>query len=86
MQIVAWLLINQTEQLILKNRSLKDTTKALLKGPKNDLKKKSETRDQKLSQLLTWLKLAKVVHWNFLVIVNKRQKPKLSWKWTSGQF
>ena len=24
------------------------------------------------------LKLAKVVHWNFLIIVNKEQKPKLS--------
>ena len=34
----------------LKNRSLKDTTKALLKGPKNDLKN-CETRGQKLLQL-----------------------------------
>ena len=36
--------------LIRKNRSLKDTTNALLKGPKINLKK-SETRGQKLSQL-----------------------------------
>ena len=34
MQIVAWSLIKQTEQ----NRNLKETTKALLKGPQNDLK------------------------------------------------
>ena len=36
--------------LILKNRSLKDTTKALLKEPQNDLKN-CEIRRQKLSQL-----------------------------------
>ena len=50
MQIVAWSLINQTSKFNFKNRSLKDTTKALLKEPQNDLKN-CEIRRQKLSQL-----------------------------------
>ena len=86
MQIAAWSLTTKQSKLNLKNQSLKNTTKALLKGPKNVL-----TRGQKFSQLiicsLKRLKLAKVVHWNLLIIVNKRQKPKLSsWTWSSSQF
>ena len=61
MQIVAWSFTNQ-------NRRLKGTSKALLKGPQNDMKKL-----QKLEAIsyhnfiicsLMRLKLAKVVHLN----------------------
>ena len=75
----------------LKNRSLKDTTTALLKGLQNDLKKNAKLEAKSSHNFiicsLMRLKFAKVVHWNFLNIVNKWQKPKLSsWKWTSGHF
>ena len=67
---------------VVQYRSLKDTTTTLLKGPKNDLKKEEEEEEKKKKELeaksyhnfiicsLMRLKLAKVVHWNFWIIVN----------------
>ena len=55
--------------------------KALLKGPKKRLetnaKPEAESYHNFIICSLMWLKLAKVVQWNFLIIVNKRQNPKL---------
>ena len=51
MQIVAWSLINQTEQIYFEKSEFKGYHKTLFKGLKNDLKKKWENRGQKLSQL-----------------------------------
>ena len=62
-----------------------DTTKAFLKGPKNDLKQNTKVEAKRYQNFIIWslrrLKLAncllKVVIWKFLIIVHKRQKPKL---------
>ena len=61
MQIVAWSLTFN-----LKNRNLKDTTKALLQGPKNDLKKNAKLE-------------AKYYH-NFIICRNLPKSPiRTSW-------
>ena len=65
------------------------TTKALLKGPKTTWNKNAKLKAKSYHNFIICssmrLEFAKVGHWNFLTIVNKRQKPKLSaWKWTSG--
>ena len=51
MQIVAWSLISLTEQIWFEKSELKGYYKSIVKGTQNDLKKKSETRGQKVSQL-----------------------------------
>ena len=83
MHIVAWsLLMNQTEQIYYKS---------IGKGTKKRLEKIAKPEATNYYNFiicsLMRLKLAKVVHRNFPIIVNDRQKPKLSsWTWTSGQF
>ena len=91
MQIVAWSLISLTEQIWFEKSELKGYYKSIVKGTQNDLKKKVKLEARKYHNFiicsLMRLKLAEVVHWNFMIIANKQQKPKLSsWMWTSGQF
>ena len=89
MQIVAWSLINQTEQF--EKLDFKGYYISIVQGTPKRLEKIAKLEAKIYHNFiigsLMRLKLAKVVYWNFLVFVNKRQQPKLSpWTCTSGQF
>ena len=77
-------------KFILKKSEFKGYYKSIVKGTQKQLEKNVKLEAKSYHNFiicsLMRLKLAKVVHLNFLIIVNKRQKLKLlPWTWTSSQ-